>query len=390
MFVLGAILIGWLVLRVVLWESPFPAIAASRAGNGLAESASHLDGTLAQAHSRSASLAVTKPAQNEALLLPFGATGLVPGTEDALIEPPYTPAQILPLLNPPVDTMQGAPSASIEPVPVRRAGGHHLLLLAAFSNMDLPPEIAAFYARWATDDGRQTESAGLANADSRVVGRPLGSRWSGDAWLMLRDDRTPALATGMSSYGRSQAGSVVRYRLAPNSQLRPTAYVRTTRTMAGPRQSELAAGLALRPLAGVPVSLAAEVRVSQTANGRELRPAGFAVTELPSAKLPLGLVGEAYAQVGYVGGRNKTAFADGQVRVDRRLVRVGTNGELRAGVGSWGGAQKNAARLDLGPSATLKFRLGDAQARLAADYRFRVAGNSEPRSGPALTISAGF
>ena len=91
----------------------------------------------------------------------------------------------------------------------------------------------------------------------------------------------------------------------------------------------------------------------------------------------------------YVGGSFATAFVDGQGRVERPLGRFG-EAEVSAGAGAWGGAQKGAARLDIGPTAAVTFRLGEARGRLAADYRFRLAGNAEPRSGPALTVSAGF
>ena len=50
----------------------------------------------------------------------------------------------------------------------------------------------------------------------------------------------------------------------------------------------------------------------------------------------------------------------------------------------------HAARLDVGPSAMVSFRLGEAQSRVAVDYRLRVAGDAAPASGPALTFSAGF
>ena len=183
---------------------------------------------------------------------------------------------------------------------------------------------------------------------------------------------------------------MLRYRLARASRHRPLAYVRATRALAGPRESEFAAGVAARPFAGLPVSVAGEVRVSQGPAGREVRPAAFAVTELPPARLPLGLRAEAYAQAGYVGGHFATAFVDGQARIDAPLVRLGPDTQVRAGGGVWGGAQKHAARLDVGPSATLSFRLGETQSRLALDYRVRVAGRAEPTSGPALTISAGF
>ena len=116
----------------------------------------------------------------------------------------------------------------------------------------------------------------------------------------------------------------------------------------------------------------------------------MAVSELMPQKLPLGLVGEAYAQAGYVGGTGATAFVDGQLRVDRAVARTG-RAELRLGVGAWGGAQKDASRLDLGPAANLGVSVSDAVfARVMVDWRFRVAGNAVPESGPALTLSAGF
>src|SRR5690606_35509676 len=124
-----------------------------------------------------------------------------------------------------------------------------------------------------------------------------------------------------STYGRSQAGAVMRYRLLPGHSLVPAAYARVTRTLEGPRQDEAAAGLSLRPLPGLPVEVAAEARVTETADGRELRPAAYAVTQLPPVALPQGLRGEAYLQAGYVGGHFETAFVDGQARIDRRITR---------------------------------------------------------------------
>jgi hypothetical protein len=52
---------------------------------------------------------------------------------------------------------------------------------------------------------------------------------------------------------------------------------------------------------------------------------------------------------------------------------------------------RGAARLgDIGPSASLRFPLDGGSARLAIDYRHRIAGNAAPASGVALTLSAGF
>jgi hypothetical protein len=215
------------------------------------------------------------------------------------------------------------------------------------------------------------------------------SRWSADAWLLLRKASGTAPVAVGPSYGRSQAGAVLRYRLAPASAHRPVAYARITRALAGVAETEIAAGAASRPLPGMPVSFAAEVRFRDGPGGHEVRPAAYAVTELPPVTLPLGLRGEAYAQAGYVGGRFATAFVDGQARIDAPVARLG-GAELRAGGGAWGGAQKGAARVDVGPSAALGFAIGKTRSRLAFDYRFRVAGDAAPGSGPSLTISAGF
>ena len=216
------------------------------------------------------------------------------------------------------------------------------------------------------------------------------SRWSGDGWVYARQDRSGPLAAGQPFYGRSQAGAVLRYRLAPSSGHRPVGYVRATRAIAGPAETEVAAGVAARPLPGLPLSVAAEIRVTAEPGGREARPAAFAVTELPPFRLPFGLRGEVYAQAGYVGGRFATPFADGQARLDGSIATLGAGGQVRIGGGIWGGAQKHAARLDIGPGATVDFRVGETRARLVADYRLRIAGDAEPKSGPALTFSAGF
>jgi hypothetical protein len=207
--------------------------------------------------------------------------------------------------------------------------------------------------------------------------------------LLLRRDRSTPLLSGRPSYGRSQAGAVLRYSLAPASPLRPQTYLRANLALEGARDQEIAAGVSARPFGGVPLRLAVEARLGETGSGMQLRPAAFAVTEFPSFRLPLGARAEVYAQGGYVGGDYATAFADGQARVERPVVRIGQT-ELAAGAGVWGGAQQDTARLDIGPTAAITFRLGAGRGRVAADYRFRVAGDAEPSSGPALTVSAGF
>ncbi|AIT81298.1 hypothetical protein [Novosphingobium pentaromativorans] len=217
-------------------------------------------------------------------------------------------------------------------------------------------------------------------------------RWSGDAWALLRSSGDTALAAGAlpATYGASQAGAVLRYRIAPSSDHRPTAYLRSTSTLGAVRQTSAALGLSARPVPSVPIVGALEGRLTDDIGRRRFQPVAMAVTELQPFELAMGMRAEAYGQAGYVGGKFATAFADGQLRADRALLSVGRY-DARLGLGLWGGVQKGAGRLDFGPSATVSAPLGrGAFGRLAFDWRFRFLGNANPGSGPAVTLSAGF
>lgn len=344
LMVLSFVLGGWVVLRVLLWQSPFGDEAARAVPSRITAATPILAPRLSIGRQTSPRVEV--------------APGVA--MPDAWA-PTVDPASSASVSN--RQTVTPAPSAMpwVLPPPTIAVSA----ALAASSALDQP--------------GGDVGAMSIATA-----------RWSSDAWLLLRHGAGRPPAAIRPSYGRSQAGAVLRYRLAPASAYRPLAYVRIARALAGPGETELAAGVAGRPLVGVPVSIGAEARFVDEGGEGELRPAGYAVTELPLLQLPYGLRGEAYAQAGYVGGRFATAFVDGQARLDASLARLGKVGELRAGAGVWGGAQKGAARLDLGPSAALDLAIGRTRSRLALDYRFRVAGDAAPSSGPALTISAGF
>lgn len=218
-------------------------------------------------------------------------------------------------------------------------------------------------------------------------------RWSADAWALLRRDGSDAhLSAGAlpASYGASQAGAVLRYRLSLTNAHRPTLYMRTTSSMGQVRQASAALGVSARPLGAIPVVAAVEGRLSDQAGVRVVQPVAMAVTELPPFRLPAGMRGEVYMQGGYVAGSYATPFVDGQMRIDHALWSRG-NIETRLGGGIWGGAQQGAARFDMGPSLSLAMPLTRGVfGRVAVDWRFRMAGDARPGSGPALTLSAGF
>jgi hypothetical protein len=226
------------------------------------------------------------------------------------------------------------------------------------------------------------------------LGRLLGDpgRWSMDAWALVRDDggAQPEAGTLPATYGASQAGAVLRYRLARASGHKPSAYLRTTSTLGSLNETSAALGLSARPFPAIPVVGAVEGRVVDQGGSRRVQPAALAVTEIPPLALPGALRAELYGQAGYVGGKYATPFADGQLRVDRNLLTLG-RAEARVGGGAWGGIQEGASRLDAGPGLVVSAPLSPKVfGRLAVDWRFRVAGNAEPGSGPAMTVAAGF
>ena len=216
---------------------------------------------------------------------------------------------------------------------------------------------------------------------------PRAGPWMpGRCWR--QDDESPLLS-GRPSYGRSQAGAVIRYNLAPSSGHAPQLHLRASTALEGRQEREIAFGGLARPIPGIPVRLAAEARVSETDRRTQPRAAAYAVSEFPPVNLPAGFTGEAYVQAGYVTGDFATPFVDGQARITRELAGV-DDFRLTAGAGAWGGAQDDRT------AAGRRTKRGHQLSRRAgpransADYRFRVAGDAEPSSGPALTLSAGF
>ena len=398
---------GWLALRVAVWQPPFEVVptlralqdsALTRLRKGVAAVKPSLAAPAALSTQAKASERDSVPILEwPALARPLPAiiprevpAGLPRAASDEGVQPSSR-----------MDEQASAAPSGYSTA--RLAVGHALLTAMGLSQMQLPPALAALVDLGRRSIGR-TSAAGLAEralASPESVAPPArlasassgASRWSADAWLLARDDSVRASApANQPSYGRSQAGAVLRYRLAPSSTHAPQAYVRASGALKAPHDAELAGGLSARPIGSLPVRLAAEVRVVDTQGGADVRPAAYAVTELPPFELPLGTRGEVYAQAGYVGGDFATGFVDGQARITRDLARLDRAGRslLSAGAGAWGGAQKGAKRLDVGPSAAVSFSVGQVFSRLAVDYRVRVAGDAQPRSGPALTLSAGF
>lgn len=364
--VLAMLLVGWIGVRALLWEGlpllPIPAeMTARREVAEPAEGPARLAPTLARLHS------THRPAPPAMAL-------------------PAPPLLLQPALQPPQLALAG-PEPALAPLPPRPlraqiASAHALLWMAAVSQMPLL-------------EGTPVP-AGLQPAAMPPPAKARMRRWSGDGWLLARGGGQGFGPAGsLPTYGASQLGAVLRYRLDSGaSPYRPALYARVSGALSGPAgalgEREAAMGLSARPVPGVPLRVMVEARVSRFAGGAtRLRPAASLVSEVAPITLPLATRAEFYAQAGYVGGVAATAFVDGQIRLDRHIAQVGP-AELRGGAGAWGGAQTGGGRLDVGPGLTLRAAAGPTAARLAMDWRFRVAGTAAPASGPALTLSAGF
>jgi hypothetical protein len=207
------------------------------------------------------------------------------------------------------------------------------------------------------------------------------SRFAASAWLIARGGASAGLLGGQ--LGASQAGMRVTYALGAARRIALSARI------ASPLQGqgrEAAIGVDWQPGAA-PVHIIVEQRIALDGGrgGPTLMLAGgFG----PVAVAP-GLRAEGYGQAGAIARDTVDGFADGAMRVSHLLAALGP-ARIEIGVGAWGGVQRGAARLDLGPSLGVVLPVAGRSLRLTLDWRQRIAGDARPGSGPALSIGSDF
>jgi hypothetical protein len=212
--------------------------------------------------------------------------------------------------------------------------------------------------------------------------QPRLDRLQLSSWALLRSQQTGtagsrSLASG-GQLGASQAGARIIYNF--NRQLALSARMSSE---VGRRGGEVAAGVRVQPLTGIPVWLTAErrQRIGRFGGGRNDF-ALFAEAGLYQRPLPWRLSLDSYLQGGVVGIKSRDLFVDGALTVTRPVYR-----HFSAGFGIWGGAQPGLSRLDAGPRLTMRVR---GNLKVHADWRQKLAGNARPGSGPALTLAGDF
>lgn len=212
-----------------------------------------------------------------------------------------------------------------------------------------------------------------------------GRRWSGSAFLFVRSGRGGVPLAGGGQLGASQAGARLAYRLDDVGRI--AAAARAYLPTGNGKGAEAALGIDLRPLPRAAFRLSVERRIAIGRDGRNAwsaYAAGGFFRGLPGA-----VEIDGYAQSGIVGIRSRDLFADGGVRIARR-IDIGGGTALLAGAGAWGAAQPGVARIDAGPRVALRLPAGSVTMSIAGEWRARLAGDARPRSGPALTIAADF
>ncbi|WP_066722754.1 hypothetical protein [Sphingomonas pituitosa] len=237
----------------------------------------------------------------------------------------------------------------------------------------------------------QTEGAGAASmraVDAVLPPQPAAPalpgarrRWSGSAWLALRPGQGIGAAPAVGQLGGSQYG--LRLLRALDSRGRVAAFGRIAGPMRG-AGAEAALGLEWQPLAA-PLRLSVEQRFGL--DGGRGGPGVGVVMGLDRGAAGFRL--EAYGQAGMILRNRLEPYADGALRLTRAVMPARAAAPA-IGIGVWGAAQRGPQRLDIGPTILAPLPIGAFHARVALDWRQRIAVSARPGSGIALTLGSDF
>jgi hypothetical protein len=306
-------------------------------------------------------------------------TGTLPKAIEAVVPPAAAAAIVVPPPAAPPRAVPGrAPAQPPAPVVARASPGAPVPLLKLE-----PSRFDA--AAWRRIGFVPVDPIGAPGAPRGGAARPAAwaapERWSATAWAALRGGAGSGAAPG-GQLGGSQAGARIAYLLSPERSLAVAG--RIVSPLNG-RGAEAALGLEWQPV-GLPVRLVVEHRfgLDGTAGGPGLGLVGGLDRVLEG-----GLRLEGYGQAGAIRRARAEPYADAAARLTRKVAQR-RRAQLSLGLGAWGAAQRDAARLDLGASAVLGVPLAAGQARIAFDWRRRIAGRARPGSGLALTIGGDF
>lgn len=324
-------------------------------------------------------LAVAVPEYAEPDLV---AAGYTRGGATASLPPPRVRTRIVEV---PYYVTAAASSPGIPPRPTRLRGVLPEPTPAAFDSSPV------FYApvpsldqwplsRFASLPAQRSTVA--AAGQSLPAGPARLDRLQMTAWALLRGRQGQPLGTtslaANGTLGASQAGARISY----NYHRQLAATLRSSSNV-GRRGGEIAAGVRVQPVGGLPVWITAErrQRIGRYGGGRNGL-ALFVEGGVYQRPMPWRFSLDAYFQGGVVGFNSRDKFVDGGLTLTRPVYR-----NFSAGLGLWGAAQPGVYRVDAGPRVTMKVR---ENIRIHLDWRQRLAGRAEPGSGPAVTLAGDF
>ena len=254
------------------------------------------------------------------------------------------------------------------------------------------------YARLAASDRRASDRLFAAAIAAAPDGAPnlsdwvrehrrINRRWSGDAYVLFRDAGVIPGAAASPVLGSGQSGSSIAFTPDPLAN-RPVAAI--ARIFAAHGRDNRIDGATAQAAIGIRWQLRSgiSVAVERLIPIGRFTSADWNLRIAAGGERRLGLVYfEAYGEGGARG--NGDVYAGGQVRAE---VPVGTllGLKLGAGPGIWSSIQTGpttVSRVDLGVGVAGRL---PARAAVNVDWRWRVAGNAAPVSGPAVTVSMAF
>ncbi len=236
---------------------------------------------------------------------------------------------------------------------------------------------------------------GSAEAWRAARGR-LDRHWGGEAYWLLREGDASRNLIASPLLGAGQAGAGLHYSFNPLGR-RPLAIVVRAAIAASPKTR----GLLPRSLSASSAQFAIGARWQPvrgfSITAERLIAGGYAARNDWNLRLAGGVSGargrilwSGYGEAGALASGD--SYAAGQARLTLRVADIGPV-RLTGGGGVWGSIQHadtTLDRVDAGPTVGVHIAAGRVGFDLSADYRFRLAGNVAPRSGPVVTVSAAF
>lgn len=230
----------------------------------------------------------------------------------------------------------------------------------------------------------------------RFAARQRGKGLRGYSWVFARQasqsiemgSREDGAIISNGQYGGSQIGAILSYPILIKPHPELAVYGRLSSALAPLSQEEVAIGVTIHPMHSLPFSIYAEQRLAADTGGGRGTAFYVAGGTGPDPVIEKILL-ETYGQAGYVLGDYETHFFDGSATLLRPIAETDRK-KLFIGTGLWAGGQRQIGRLDVGPRVDLSVPLGTTSARLAVDWRVRVAGHARPENGLAITVSTGF